>query len=98
MNIVLNWEYSSDLVECPKEIAENLRFYQLEFDNWISNKTSKHNYFVQSEFGLALSFDSNAFVNWLNTYVLLNNQEKAKIIKIDIISKEEFKGLPYINF
>lgn len=98
MNIILNWTYTSDLVECPKEIVENLQCYQLKFDEWINNEKSNHNYFVKTEFGLALSFDSSAFVSWLNNYILVDNKEKAKIIRSHITEKEEFANLPCINF
>ena len=92
MKILLNWTYESDVVECPKEIAEKLLYYQVKFDEWIHK--DDNNYWIDGRFG----FDSNAFVDWLNTYILVQNKEKAEIIQSGINPTEEQKKLPHINF
>lgn len=99
MRILLNWTYSSDVVECPQEIAENLQYYQLEFDKWLQNRENQHGYWTTDGFGneWGLEFGSDAFVMWLNENILIN-EEKAVIVQTAIVPSLEEKKLPHINF
>jgi len=100
--ILLNWTYSSDLVECPDFISNNISKYQLDFDKWLSNKESKHDYWVicpdLEDGSMALSFGSDAFVDWLNELIIDTNTKKAVILKRELESNAELKKLPHINF
>lgn len=101
--IFLKFTYDADLVECPDYIANNLDKYQLDFDKWLSAEDSNHNYWHRMPEsmggGPALCFGSDAFVDWLNEYVIDENTKKAVIIERDLEPKaKEYKDLPHINF
>lgn len=99
--VIINWTYYYDKIACPSFVADNLETYQIKFDSWIGNTNSKHNYWINTDDGqLTLSFDTDAFVNWLNEYELVNNEEKAYFVKRNVeknIFNRKFK-LPTINF
>ncbi len=97
--ILLNWTCDADLIECPDYVANNLKKYQIEFDKWISNPENKHGYWSRdSEGGIALCFNGDAFLNWLNENVIINNEEKAFFLKREYQPCKSEKKLPKINF
>ena len=72
MQNLLNWTHDSDIVECPKEIAENLQHYVSEFDQWLSNKDSNHNYWVPA--GIYISIPGkgvNSQISFTNELIKL---------------------------
>lgn len=98
--VIINWTYCYDQIACPSFIADDLEHYQMEFDSWISNPNNEHEYWIYIDAGeVALSFDTDAFVNWLNKYVI-ENDEKAYFLQRNIekgVFKKKFK-FPTINF
>lgn len=100
--VILKWMYYSDIIKVPNDIVEDIHGYQMKFDKWLSDKDSKHNYWVtlQNEEGdsLALSFDSEAFVTWLNDYILSDSIEKVTFEEKDIQLSDEHKSLPLLYF
>ena len=69
------------LLSVPAFVAENARVYQAEFDKWLQSST-EHDYWVTAPDGTkALCFDgAEAFVAWLNQYVLQDSEGKAQRI------------------
>lgn len=102
MKILLNFQCSSDLLEVPEIISDHLKEYQRSFDEWISNFENKHKYWVlddpceTGERIWTLSFDAEAFVDWLNEYIL--KEAKAQIIRRNIQPNSEEKLYTHINF
>lgn len=98
--IIINWTYYYDKIVCPSFVVDNLENYQTKFDAWISNPVNKHEYWECLEDGeMALSFDTDAFVNWLNDYVIIDD-EKAYFLQRNMkksVFKKKFK-IPVINF
>ncbi|MDF2870497.1 MAG: hypothetical protein K0R05_2072 [Anaerocolumna sp.] len=100
--VILKWTYYSDIINVPNDIVEDIHEYQMKFDKWLSDKGSKHNYWVtfQNEEGasFALEFDSEAFVTWLNDYILSDSDEKVTFEVKDIQLSDEHKTLPLLYF
>ncbi|MBU5333900.1 hypothetical protein [Anaerocolumna aminovalerica] len=105
-HILLQWTYYADIISVPDKIADNLVYYQMEFDKWISNKNNNHNYWLisypnEGEVIEGLCFDSNAFINWLNEFVIKNNNQKATFVVKEIQQIQptnDQKKLPTIYF
>ncbi|WP_373836835.1 hypothetical protein [Jeotgalibaca arthritidis] len=98
-NILLYWGWDADLIMVPNFIADNLSMYQKKFDKWISNTNNNHEYWAKdSEGELALSFNGEAFVKWLNENIIENVNEKASFIKKEYVPSKEDMNLPRINF
>lgn len=70
------------LLSVPAFVAENARAYQAEFDKWLHAPSSKHDYWVTAPDGTkALCYDgAEAFVAWLNKYVLHDTEAKAQLV------------------
>lgn len=70
------------LISVPTIVAENAKEYQTRFDKWLNSPCADHNYWIQSPDGTrALCYDgAEAFVSWLNEYILINTETKAIII------------------
>lgn len=97
--ILLYWGWDADLIECPQFIAENLCMYQRQFDKWLSNPNNNHNYWRKDNEGeLGLAFDGTAFLEWLNSVVLVNEKEKAHFVKREFVPEKAELNLPRINF
>ena len=95
--LLVNWTFSSDLIECPNFVVENIKKYQTEFDKWLYN-TKEHDYWVNIDDEQIIQFDIDAFVNWINEYLINNLDDKAFILKHDFKPNKEEKLLPQINF
>lgn len=100
--IVLNWTYYADIIIVPDTIAESIHDYQRKFDEWLYDKNNQHGYWitVQNEEGSStiISFASEAFVNWLNDYMLVEADEKVTFDLRDIQFSDKYKELPLIYF
>ncbi|SFS04002.1 hypothetical protein [Anaeromicropila populeti] len=80
-------------------IGENLIYYQIEFDLWLSDPVSNHNHWIHdAEQGDALCFGSDDFVDWLNRNFIKKSMKKVKIVAYCIHPTAEERKLPHINF
>lgn len=62
-------------------IRNDIKKYVSKFDKWIYNKSNDHPYWIYKEGKkYAVSFDSDAFINWLNEFVLIDC-DKAFIVE-----------------
>lgn len=105
--IALHFGYSSkydfgddsDIVMCPDYISNDLGTFQRKFDRWLSKKSNRHGYWVKDCFGGdALCFDGEAFVKWLNQFIIKQNEEQAYFIKRRVKPNDEEVELPNIKF
>lgn len=102
-HILIQWTYFADIVSVPDNIADNLRDYQISFDKWIGDKNNRHKYWVRvnpddQENIEGLCFGSDAFVCWLNDFIIKENEQKAYFIKKQIKPNKVQKKLPTIYF
>ena len=88
------------LIECPQYIVDDLDRYVRKFDKWLS--TADHGLWVHTEFdddgSGSVCFDGATFVDWLNQYVLTEDDEKAYFVDRNYQSNEYDKNYPHIYF
>ena len=107
--VILDWGWWYDVIQCPDYIANDIRQYQMQFDKWLFDENSEHGYWVsypdpaiESTDKVALSWDVEAFINWLNRFVVNENMnEKVSLIEFqsaDRLSIDEMvkAGIPRI--
>lgn len=97
-NILLYVYCEANLVIVPDFVADDLLTYQKKFDRWIYKKSNNHGYWTRRFGKLVLAFDGEAFIKWLNEYIIEDENEKAKIIKEDYVPSKEDMELPRIYF
>lgn len=90
--ILINFEYRSDLALVPNEIVTDLYDLKLTFCSWLKDPYN-HNYFINN----TLSFDGQAFVDWLNKYIL-KDAEKATLLEPDVNVDFSMRTMPCVNF
>jgi len=88
--VKVQFDIDSDLIDCSNDIYDNIEKYQTEFFKWLFDKNNEHKYWIcknGKKFGCC--YRSDAFVEWLNKFVINDNTKKAKVVEsyISIISK-----------
>lgn len=89
--VAIEFTYYIDIIEVPDDILLNMKKYQKSFDKWIYDKTNDHGYWeVINGKKKAVSFDTEAFVKYLNNFHLKSRKEQAKVLKhnVDIYDKD----------
>lgn len=87
--IALHFTYYYDIIAVPKDIAKNIEKIRRQFDKWLYDKTNDHGYWLCiNGKKQAVSFDSNAFVEYLNKVHLFDCAEKACIIQTSVLKLE----------
>ena len=82
MIIELQFDIDSDLMECPEEIISELAIYQEHFYRWMFDKNIDHKYWcIENGTKEAVCYRGDAFVEWMNQFILCNSESKARIIK-----------------
>ena len=80
--IALSFTYYTDIIEMTDEIAKHIKKYQNAFDKWLYDKNNEHGLWVYiNGKKKAVSFDSSDFVNYLNTYIIRDNNMKVRIVQ-----------------
>lgn len=97
--ILLYWGCDADLIRVPEFVEKDLVKYQLEFDKWISNINNSHKYWTKDGEGdIAIEFNGDAFIEWINKHIIKDKSQKAVFIKKEYIPSKEDLKLPRINF
>ena len=96
MLVNLVFDYYTDVIDVPTYIASNIKKYQNRCDRWIF--AHENQFWVKDKSGkkLCVNLTSEAFVYWLNKFILKDNDEKAVIIKRDL--KEYDSSLPTLFY
>lgn len=86
MLVNLVFDYYTDIINVPDSIVNQIKKYQNKCDKWLYNKLNNHEFWIKDENGkkLGVGICSEAFVYWLNEFVLKNNDKKAVIVKRDL--------------
>ena len=80
--IFLKFTYHSDLIEVPDKVAQDIQKIRLKFDKWLYDKSNNHSYWVYVKGQKkAVSFDTKAFVDFLNNVYLQDSKEKVRIVQ-----------------
>lgn len=78
MNIELKFDYHSRIIYVPDGYVSNLADMQLHFFEWLYNQPDC---FVQCKNGnLAISYNEETVLNYINNVVLHDSKEKAYCI------------------
>jgi len=90
MLIKVQFCIDADLIDCPNEICDDISKYQTKFLKWLFDKNNDHKYWVYKngeKFGCC--YRSNAFVEWLNKFVINDNHKIATVVgrQVNITSK-----------
>ena len=85
MRVLVKFCVDADIIECQDSIVSDLKVYQHRFKEWLYDKNNDHSYwmYVDGE-KYGCSYRSEAFVEWLNIFVLDKNEVKAKVLEQSI--------------
>ncbi len=97
MKVVLEFCINSDIIECPNNIIKDIKKYQLDFFDWLFDENNDHSYWTYEDGKKeGCCYRSDAFVEYLNTFVLSESDEKAVIIEQE--TNDYPKDVPCLNF
>ena len=82
------------IIDVPEDIVNNIEVIQRQFFSWLFDETNNHEYWVTINGINLCSYDVDAFIKWLNIYVL---KEKKAILVQRYVDKID-KRLPIIYF
>lgn len=89
MLVKVQFDIDADLIDCSNEICDNIDKYQTEFLKWLLDKSNEHKYWVyKNEEKFGCCYRSDAFVEWLNKFVV-NDNTNIKVVErqVNINSK-----------
>ncbi|MCL2400930.1 MAG: hypothetical protein FWC91_14460 [Defluviitaleaceae bacterium] len=82
MLLVVRFDGAVDIIDVPEFIIANIEDYRKQFLNWLGDENIDHDYWTyENGVKYGLSFRSNAFVEWLNTFPLSNTSDVAKTVE-----------------
>lgn len=97
--VIIQFTYHRDIILVPDHMSRRMREYQLLFDEWLYDKNNDHCYwYIENEEKLGVSFDTDAFVKYLNKYHLHESEEKAVVIKRELKIKRGKPKYPILYF
>ena len=87
--IALKFTYHTDLIIVPDDVFQNISEIRLKFDKWVYDKSNDHGYWVYIDGKRkAVSFDTMAFIHYLNDVYMPDCKERTTILqeKVESIS------------
>ncbi|ADD03142.1 conserved hypothetical protein [Thermoanaerobacter italicus Ab9] len=97
MKVVIQFCIDADIIDCPEHVIDRLTYYQNEFIDWLFDKKNDHPYWViENGKKILCCYRSEAFVEWLNRFVLKDSPQKAAVVEKEITTWDE--NLPLIFF
>lgn len=98
MLVNLCFDYYTDVISVPEKIGEKIRYYQNKCDKWLFDKSNNHQFWETDENGnkVGVGICSDAFVFWLNEFVLKDSGLKAEAVQRNV--KEYDKKLPTLYY
>lgn len=80
--IALKFTYYTDLVAVSDGIFHDIHAIRLNFDKWLYDKTNEHGYWVCVDGKKkAVSFDTTAFIHFLNDVYMPKGEQKAIVLQ-----------------
>lgn len=81
MYIALQHTYFVDIIYVPAVLWEKIKKIQNLFDKWLYDKNNDHGHWIiKNGKKVAVSFDTDTFIQYINTYHLVDNNEKAYLV------------------
>ena len=86
MLINLVFDYYTDVIDVPDEIGCQIKKYQRKCDKWLFNRLNDHKYWEIDKHGkkIGVGICSEAFVYWLNNFILNDSEKKSFIVEKNI--------------
>ena len=85
IEVQLSWEIQ--YFRCPAKVGRKVRKLQRDFDKWLYNRDNNHPYWEVAHIDeegnqlYGVSFDTEAFVYWLNNVRFKKGKRIAKLIE-----------------
>lgn len=81
MRVIVQFCMDADVIDCPEFVVNNLKVYASQFEEWFRDKKNNHAYWEYQDGEQRLrSYRSEAFVEWLNKFILGTHEEKARVL------------------
>lgn len=81
MLIALQYTYYVDIIYVPAMLGKRIKKIQNLFDKWLYDKTNNHGHWIiKNGKKVAVSFDTDTFIYYINNYYLVDNDEKAYLL------------------
>ena len=81
MLIALQYTYYVDIIYVPAMLGKRIKKIQSLFDKWLYDKTNNHGHWIiKNGKKVAVSFDTDTFIHYINNYYLVDNDEKAYLL------------------
>ena len=95
--IALRFTYSTYLVVVPEIIFQDIYKIRQKFDKWLYDKSNNHgNWVIINGKKMAVSFDAETFVDYINDFCLIDGYEKVRITDRNATNIPE--GIPILSF
>ena len=97
MLINIIFDYYADIVSVPDYIGIDLLKYQNKCDKWLFDKTNEHEFWEKDVSGkkLGVGICSEAFIYWINKFILKDSEEKSYIVKRNIKENNNYPSIYY---
>ncbi len=98
VNIFFDEELTElDVIDIPQFVLQDINNIQQMFFDWLFNKNNNHDYWVRiGDVKKYCSYRSEAFIEWLNSYYLVESKEKA--LCVSQYEKNIELSRPHISF
>ena len=89
MLLFVEFDVSADIIDVPEAVIDRRDHLHKSFLKWLCDRRTKHKYWVTVNGHNGLCYRSDAFVEWLNEYILKESDEKAVIVQQYVSIKNE---------
>jgi len=87
MNIALQHTYHVDVIYVPDALGIKIKKIQDRFDKWLFDKTNDHGHWIIIDGRKrAVSFGTDTFIQYINTYHLADSDDKAYLVDKDLLT------------
>lgn len=97
MRMLVNFSINADIIDVPQSVIDNRKALQSCFFDWLYDTGNNHKYWRMLDGTMGVMYRSDAFVEWLNEFVLKDSTEKASILE-QYVSRDNRNKLPTLNF
>lgn len=97
MRMLVEFDINADIIDVPQSVIDNREVLQYRFLKWLYKKGNKHKYWKMLGGTMGVMYRSDAFVEWLNEFVLKDSTERASILE-QYVSRDNRNKLPTLNF
>ena len=98
MLLFVEFDINADLIDVPQSVIDDRENLSRLFLKWLYDKNTKHRYWYTFPGGeKGVMYRSDAFVEFLNSQILMDSPQKAVIVQQEI-PRENKQSLPSVFF